>query len=159
MPTVHSSCTFAQAVAHPAGAGPAAQHVHPEPPPGAAHRAPGVPAGADLWVNGGLDGTRHKLAKRLSKHSVSRAPEAMVARMLLDNMAVEALGREPGMRSFHQWMPACSTAELQGADHNSRDEQSGCLLLYKVILCCSTTCGLCRASSQRQRRPAGRARR
>ena len=35
------------------------------------------------------------------------------------------------MRSFHEWVPAYSTAELQGADHDRRDEESGCLLLFK----------------------------
>ena len=52
----------------------------------------GPPSGrTEVWMEHTI-----KVAKRPSKHSVSHAPEATVARMLLDNMAVDALGREQG---------------------------------------------------------------
>ena len=72
-----------------------------------------------------------KVAKRPSKHSVSRAPEAMVARMLLDNLAVEALACEPDMLTFDQLLPAYRAAELQGPRFDERDDESGCRLLAK----------------------------
>jgi hypothetical protein len=80
----------------------------------------------ELWMERAI-----KVAKRPTKHSVSRALEAMVARMLLDNLAVEALSCKPGMKTFHQWVPAYSAAELQGPDFDKRDAESGCILLAK----------------------------
>ena len=72
-----------------------------------------------------------QIAKRPSKHSVSRAPEATVAQMLCDNEAVARQACKPGMQTFDQLVPAYRMAPLQGPDHDDGDPETRSCLLHK----------------------------
>lgn len=70
-------------------------------------------------------------SKRITRHTVSTAPEATIARFLLDNAALDELAATADVKTFDQLIPAFRAAPLTGKEYDQPADNSMSSFLHK----------------------------